>query len=126
MPKPKQDAEAALQKLGQRLRAGMAEKHPAPSLETVRGAVREQYEQEQKAARGKKPPAPDATKEPRRKPQEPEPERCKRPHGILRCQIAVTRWARAAKKCASAPTSNAKSIVVMVFSSFSFALIGVT
>ena len=74
MPKKSTDAEAALQKLGQRLRAGMAEQHPAQNLETVRGAVREQYEQEQNAARGKK-PAPDATKEPRRKPPEPEPER---------------------------------------------------
>jgi hypothetical protein len=74
MPKQKPDAEAALQRLGQRLRAGMAEQHPAQNLETVRGAVREQYEQEQEAARGKK-PAPDAAKEPQRKPPEPDQER---------------------------------------------------
>ncbi len=71
MPKKTTDAEAALQKLGQRLRAGMVEKHSAPSLETVRGAVREQYEQEQAAARGKK-PTPSAVKDKQRQPPEPE------------------------------------------------------
>ena len=71
MPKKTTDAEAALQKLGERLRAGMAEKHPAPSLETVRGAVREQYEHEQATKRGKK-PAPEATKDHERQPPEPE------------------------------------------------------
>ena len=72
MPKQKPDAEAALQKLGQRLRAGMAAQHPEPNLEAVRGAVRKQYVQEQTAQRGAK-PAPDAAKD--RKPPEPEPER---------------------------------------------------
>ena len=72
MPKPKPDAEAALQKLGQRLRAGIAVQHPEPNLEAVRGAVREQYEQEQAAQRGAK-PALDAAKD--RQPPEPEPER---------------------------------------------------
>ena len=71
MPKQNPDAEAALQKLGQRLRAGMAEQQPAQNLEIVRGAVREQYEQEQAAKREKK-PAPSPTKEPQRKPPEPE------------------------------------------------------
>jgi hypothetical protein len=74
MPKQPTDAEAALQKLGQRLRAGMAEQHPAQNLETVRGAVREQYEQQKEAARGKK-PAPNTAKEPQRKPSEPDQER---------------------------------------------------
>ena len=74
MPKHKPDAEAALQKLGQRLRAGMAQQHPAQNLDTVRGAVREQYEQEQEAARGKK-PTQDAAKAPQRKPPEPDRER---------------------------------------------------
>lgn len=72
MPKPEPDAEAALQKLGQRLRAGMAAQHLEPNLDAVRGAVREQYEQEQAAQRGAK-PAPDAGKD--RQPSEPEPER---------------------------------------------------
>jgi len=71
MPKHTKDAEAALQKLGQRLRAGMAKQHPEPSLETVRGAVREQYEQEKTAERGKK-PVRDVTKEPQKRPPEPE------------------------------------------------------
>lgn len=74
MPKQKPDAETVLRKLGQRLRAGLAEQQPAQDLEVVRGAVREQYEQEQAAKRGKK-PAPDAAKVPQRKPPEPEPER---------------------------------------------------
>ena len=72
MPKQKPDAEAALQKLGQRLRGGMAVKHPEPNLEAVRGAVRKQYVQEQTAQRDAK-PAPDAAKD--RQPPEPEPER---------------------------------------------------
>jgi hypothetical protein len=74
MPKKPTDAEAALQKLGQRLRAGMAKQHPAPSVETVRGAVREQYEQEQAAERGKR-PAPEAAKDRQRQPPEPDQER---------------------------------------------------
>ena len=73
MPKKTTDAEAALQKLGQRLRAGIAKQHPAPSLETVRGAVREQYEQEQAAERGKTiRQSPAKTKE--REPKEPDQE----------------------------------------------------
>jgi hypothetical protein len=72
MPKPKPNPEAALEKLGQRLRAGMAKKHPAQNLDAVRGAVREQYEQEQVAERSQ--PAPDASKGRHRQPPEPEPE----------------------------------------------------
>jgi hypothetical protein len=74
MPKKSTDAEAALQKLGQRLRAGIAKQHPAPSLETVRGAVREQYEQEQAAERGTR-PAPSVGKDKQRQPPEPDQER---------------------------------------------------
>jgi hypothetical protein len=75
MPDQKPDAEAALKKLGQRLREDFVKKHPIPekSLETVRDAVREQYEQEQKAEREKK-PAPDAAKEKQRQPPEPDRE----------------------------------------------------
>lgn len=76
MPKPNPDAELALHKLGQRIRQGYAKKHPTPnkSLEAVKHAVREQYEQEQEAEREKK-PAPDAGKEPERQPPEPDKER---------------------------------------------------
>jgi hypothetical protein len=74
MPKQPSDAEAALQKLGQRLRAGMAEQHPPQNLETVRGAVRGQYEQEQEARRGKTPVA-DAAKGKQPQPPEPDQER---------------------------------------------------
>jgi hypothetical protein len=75
MPKPNPDAELALHKLGQRIRDGYAKKHPIPdkSLETVKNAVREQYEQEQIAEREKK-PAPDAGKERERQPPEPDQE----------------------------------------------------
>ena len=73
MPKKSTDAEAALQKLGQRLRAGMAEQHPAQNLETVRGAVREQYEQEQEAKRTKAATPSSPTKQ--REPEEPDPGR---------------------------------------------------
>jgi hypothetical protein len=76
MPKQNPDAELALHKLGQRIRDGFAKKHPTPdkSIQTVRDAVREQYEQEQAAEREKK-PAPDAAKEQERRPQEPEQDR---------------------------------------------------
>ena len=74
MPKQNTDAELALHKLGQRIRDGLAKKHAISdkSLETVKNAVREQYEQEQKAEHEKK-PAPDAEKQPERQPPEPEP-----------------------------------------------------
>ena len=76
MPNQNTDAEAALQKLGQRIRAGWSKQHPVPdkSLETVRHTVREDWEQEQNV-KGVKKPAPDATKKPQRQPPEPEPER---------------------------------------------------
>ena len=68
------DAEAALQKLGQRLRLGWAKKHPIPdkSLDSVKATVREQWEQEQVTRRTDK-PAPGPEKN--RQPTPPEPER---------------------------------------------------
>ena len=76
MPKQNPEAELALHKLGQRIRDGWAKKHAITdkSLETVRDAVREQYEQEQAAEREKK-PAPDAVKERQRQPPEPDQDR---------------------------------------------------
>ena len=68
MPKQNPDAELALHKLGQRIRDGFAKKHPTPdkSLETVKNAVREQYEQEQDAKRSAtvEPPSPAQEREP--------------------------------------------------------------
>ena len=74
MPKQNTDPERALEKLGQRVRAGFAKEHPAQSLDTVRDAVREQYEQEQRTRRATK-SAPDTAKTKQRQPPEPEPER---------------------------------------------------
>jgi hypothetical protein len=74
MPQQPTEAEQALEKLGQRLRAGYAKQHPAQSLDTVREAVREQYEQEQEAARQSKPKS-DVAKDQERQPPEPDPER---------------------------------------------------
>ena len=74
MPDQNTDAEAALQKLGHRVRLGWAMKHPIPdkSLESVKATVREQWEQEQTASRASKPtPSPDKDRGP--KPPEPEP-----------------------------------------------------
>jgi hypothetical protein len=52
------DAEAKLQKLGERVRAGHAQRHPMgeKSLATVRSAVREAWEQEQSAKKAVAPP----------------------------------------------------------------------
>lgn len=74
MPNQNTDAEAALQKLGHRVRLGWAKKQPISdkSLESVRNTVREQWEQEQTASRASKPaPSPDKERGP--KPPEPEP-----------------------------------------------------
>jgi hypothetical protein len=72
MPDQHTDAEAKLKKLGDRLRQGFAKQHPVSekNLETVRGAIRDQYEQEQAVKREAK-PAPDASKERDRKSPEP-------------------------------------------------------
>jgi len=74
MPDQNTDAEAALQKLGHRLRLGWAKKHPTPdkSLESVKNTVREQWEQEQTIKRTS-PSAPSPAKD--RQPKPPEPER---------------------------------------------------
>ena len=74
MPDQNTDAEAALQKLGHRVRLGWAKKHPVPdkSLESVKATVREQWEQEQTVKRESK-PAPGTAKD--RQPKPPEPER---------------------------------------------------
>ena len=55
MPREPKQAEAALQKLGQRVRAGWAKKHPISerSLATVRTTVREVWEQQEKERRTK-------------------------------------------------------------------------
>lgn len=64
MPNENTDAEAALQKLGHRLRLGWAKKHPISdrSLESVRNTTREQWEQEQAMKRESK-PAPSPAKD---------------------------------------------------------------
>lgn len=70
MPKKTPDAIAALQKLGEHLRAGIAKTHPAQHLDAVRAVVRAQYVQQQEKPRAGK-AAPDATKaKPQRKPPE--------------------------------------------------------
>jgi hypothetical protein len=73
MPEEHTDAEAKLKKLGERVRDGWAKRHPIPerSLETVRQTVREEWEREQAAKRGKR-IAPNVTKDRDRKPPEPE------------------------------------------------------
>ena len=67
-------SEAALQKLGHRVRLGWAKKHPISdkSLESVKNTVREQWEQEQTASRASK-PAQTPTKP--RQPKPPGPDR---------------------------------------------------
>jgi hypothetical protein len=74
MPNQNTDTEEKLQKLGERLRAGHAKQHPAQNLDTVRAAVREQYEQEQKTEREKK-STPKLGKGQERSPPEPDQER---------------------------------------------------
>jgi len=68
-----QKDQLALHEFSVRYRAALAKQHQTPeqSLDTVRDAVREQYEQEQDAKRGKtiEPPTPEKEREP----EEPEP-----------------------------------------------------
>jgi hypothetical protein len=77
MPDQTTEAESALRKLGQRLRQAYAKQHPIPekSLDTVRSAVREQWEKDRAATRdrGLTPPAP--AKGQQRKPKEPDRDR---------------------------------------------------
>jgi len=73
MPNENTESQTALNKLGQRLREGWARRHPTreKDLDTVRAAVRDQWEQDQEAVR-KKPAGPSPAKSPQRKPQEPD------------------------------------------------------
>jgi hypothetical protein len=77
MPKQNPDAEIALRKLGRHLRQSFAKKHPIPekSLETVRHAVREQWDKEQEAKRHKKAEPDEPQKRDRREPPEPDQDR---------------------------------------------------
>ena len=63
----------ALHEFSVRYRAALAKQHQTPeqSLETVRDAVREQYEQEQEMKRSPSVEPPSPT--PEREPEEPEP-----------------------------------------------------
>ena len=63
----------ALHEFSVRYRAAYAQQHPIlqQSLDTVREAVREQYEQEQEIKRGPSAEPPEPT--PEREPEEPEP-----------------------------------------------------
>jgi len=72
MPNQTADDEAKLRKLGKRLREGFTKKHPVSekSIETVRNAVREEWEREQEANRAKRTP-PAGTFNRERKPPEP-------------------------------------------------------
>lgn len=76
MPREQKEAEGALQKLGQRIRAGWSKQHPIAdqSLDTVRTTVRQDWEQEQQTKRTKK-PIPSPAKQKDRKPPEPDQER---------------------------------------------------
>jgi len=73
MPHQNTDAEAKLKKLGQRLRQGFARQHPVPqqSLDTVRDAVRQEWEREQEATRRTSTKRGPAKAKPR-EPQEPD------------------------------------------------------
>jgi hypothetical protein len=68
-----QEDQLRLHEFSVRYRAALAKKYPAPenSLDTVKDAVREQYEQEMDAKRSPtiEPPSPT----PEREPDEPEP-----------------------------------------------------
>jgi hypothetical protein len=70
-----QKDQLALHEFSVRYRAALAKQHQTPeqSLDTVRDAVREQYEQEQDAKRGPdiEPPSPT----PEREPEEPDQDR---------------------------------------------------
>ena len=68
-----QEEQLALHEFSVRYRAALAKQHQTPerSLDTVKDAVREQYEQEQDAKRS--PSVEPPTKEKEREPEEPEP-----------------------------------------------------
>src|SRR6185295_6790170 len=71
MPDQNTDAEAKLRKLGQRLRQAWAKQHPITerSLDTVKNAIREQWEKEQAATRGRAAAPPGPAKGRERKPE---------------------------------------------------------
>ena len=73
MPDENTDAAAKLKKLGERIRDGIAKRHPiaSKSLDTIRQTVREEWQREQAIKRAK-PTAPDVSKT--RKPEPPEPD----------------------------------------------------
>jgi hypothetical protein len=68
-----QEDQLRLHEFSVRYRAALAKKYPAPenSLDTVKDAVREQYEQEMDAKRS--PTIEPSTPTPEREPEEPEP-----------------------------------------------------
>jgi hypothetical protein len=68
-----QEDQLRLHEFSVRYRAALAKKYPAPenSLDTVKDAVREQYEQEMEAKRS--PSVEPSTPTPEREPDEPEP-----------------------------------------------------
>jgi len=71
-----QKDQLALHEFSVRYRAGFAKANPTPqeSLDTVKDAVREQYEQEMEAKRSPAIEPPEASKEPDRQPPEPDRE----------------------------------------------------
>jgi hypothetical protein len=74
MPDQNAEAENKLRKLGQRSRHGWTKEHPHTdkTLETVKQAVREQWEREQMAKRTKPRPGPGRARD--RQPPEPDRE----------------------------------------------------
>jgi len=70
-----QKDQLALHEFSVRYRAALAKQHQTPeqSLDTVRDAVREQYEQEQDAKRSPTIEPSEPTPEKEREPEEPEP-----------------------------------------------------
>jgi hypothetical protein len=68
-----QKEQLALHEFSVRYRAALAKQHMTPeqSMDTVKDAVREQYEQEKQAQRG--PSVEPPTQEKEREPEEPEP-----------------------------------------------------
>jgi hypothetical protein len=72
MPEKLTDAAAKLKKLGERIRAGIAKRHPIADkgLDIVRQTVREEWQREQTAKRNKPSITPTKTRD--KKPPEPE------------------------------------------------------
>ncbi len=68
------DAEKALEKLGQRYRAGVAAQNPMPanSRQTVEDTIRVEWEREQETAKAKQPEPPSPEKKQERKLDQPD------------------------------------------------------